>query len=942
MGRAPRPAPREPALPAPPPLLALLLAWASSALAAADPPPAQPWRGVRVVANCHLQGIGADDHPLAVVSELWRADERLGGHLAELSVVHGAAFQGPWTLVAADRRAATVVAALRAGQVRCGSAAERPAVRTRTELLVMAQDGQSSLLDALEERGLDRTRASWWDCTGPGERGLVLVGPADALPPSWELGDWELGRALMGRWAEQEPSRRFLVATRPVAEPSRLVRQARRLLAEEGTVHVDAGSFLDGVSSARNDRFSLLRPLTWSMLESLAPAALVPGETELALGADAFQAELLDHPLPYLATNWQAPAALELPDHRIVAVEGAGGRVRLAFLGVLDPVLQTWVPGLGEAGVTLTDPVSSVQAVVDRLYAASEPPDVVVVLSTAGPQVHAALRRHLRGVDLVVGDPSLVGGRLDQAEWALRPQPPGEEGAPVGVGLDGLATVDLRLGAAGLVAVQARPVEVVPGLPVEPQITSAITSVRAEVYPPLDVPLVPAAQPDAPALAWTEAQWRLLVCEALRRATSADVVLLRELPAPSHVPGPLSELMAVEYLSMLDHLELHRVPGSKLKTVLDRSWGNVPVACGAQPGSDSPVLRGRSLESGRAYRLVTTDRTRATTALGQILEGVPASGPLDPRGVRTVLGPLGPPWTVRAATLAALREVREAAADPDEAVRGLLTAAASDKPPQWAVRLRGLSLSASRFQGADQGAFASIPETLATSPTSFTLSTAADLALERDELALFWDLRYRQSYASLATAGSEVQESADDWRLSTSVELPSLSRRVLLTWKPYSELAFDSEHTPTTDELGLANPRQADLSLAVGAAAGATGPLSSLRLGAFASRDLARLLDKPTEWGGKAEVGTSTSLGWTTWTVTGEGSVYADTSVDDESDLRFKLLGTTKLAAPLARWLAVSLSAQGFLLQGRVPQTAVVDGSWQVGAALDASGVWAL
>lgn len=889
-----------------------------------------------------MQGIGADDHPLAVVSELWRADERLGGHLAELAVSHGAAFQGPWTLIAADRRAATVVSALRAGQVRCGAPTERPAVRTRTEVLVMAQDGASTLLDALEERGLDRTRAGWWDCTGPGDRGLVLLGPVDALPSSWQLGDWELGRALMGRWAEEEPSRRFLVAARPVAEPSRLVRQARRLLAEEGTVHVDVGSFLDGVSSTRNDRFSLLRPLTWSMLASLSPSALVPGETELVLGAPALHAELVDHPLPYVATNWAAPEPLELPDHRMVDVRGPGGHVRLAFLGVVDPLLQTWVPGLSEAGVTVTDPVPAVQAVVDRLFAEPEPPDVVIVLSAASAPVHAALRRELRGVDLVLGDPSMAGDRVDRLDAELRPLPPGEEGAPLGLGVDGLATVDLRLGAAGLVAVQARPVDVDPRLPVEPQITSAITSVRAEVYPPLDTPLVPAAQPAAPALAWTEGQWRLLVCEALRRATQADVVLLRELPAPAHVPGPLSELMAVEYLAMLDRLELHRVPGSKLKTVLDRSWGNVPVACGAQPGSDSPVLRGRSLESGRSYRLLTTDRTRATTALGQILEGVPATGPLDPVGVSTVMGPLGQPWTVRAATLQALREVREGQEDPDQAVRDLLAAAEAEKPPQWVLRLRGLTLSASRFQGADQDAFAGIPETLATSPTSFTLSTTADLSLERDEARLFWDLRYRQSYASLASAGSDVQESADDWRLSTSVELPALTRRLLLTWKPYSELAFDSEHTPTTDELGQANPRQADLSLAVGAAAGATGPLSSLRLGAFASRDLATLRDKPTEWGGKAEVGTSTSLGWTTWTVAAEGQVYADTRADDESDLRFKLLGTTKLAAPLARWLNVSLSAQGFLLQGRVPATQVVDGSWQVGAALDACGVWGL
>jgi len=913
------------------------------------PDPASPWYQpppdgvVDLVYTGALGGIGSGRFPLEVIHPLWALQDAGELALSGLEVVPGGARQPPFSLLAGDGRIRTVVTALQQGSPICEEPRLVEGVATGTEQLFPDGADDAGLMAGLRAQGLAPKPTMVRACRGAGGQALLLLGPADE-EPSWELPRWEIVRGLRGTAQSEQGQTRFRGVVLPTAETSRLVHQARAFLdAHPGALFVDAGSFLDGASSVRNDRLSLHRPLGWQLLTSLHPAALVPGETELALGARAFHADQEGRGLPYLASNWEAPAELELPDHVLVQVDTAAGPVRVAFVGVLDPALAAWIPALGQEGVRITDPVTATQAVVDALYASDTPPDTVVALTSAQGEVLTALRVGLRGVDLLAGDPTFATLRVRSRDATLRPLGPEEKGAPLTLSLDGLATAHLRVSPGkGLVGVQAAPILVGPELPADPEVVAAITATRALTYPPLDLPLVPAAQADDPTAAWTPADWSRLVCEAVRDTTGADVVMLRSLPVPDGVPGPLSELLAVDYLAMLDRLELHRVPGDKLKAVLDRAYGTVPVACGASPGSDAPKARGRALEATRTYRLVTTDRTLTATALGQILASAGSTLPLDPAPVVPLLDERGDPLTIRSATLKSLRRQRRGQTEPDQAVRTFLAQAASQTPGMWLLRITGISLAGQRFQGADQAAFAEVPETLATSPSSFGLSTAADLALQYSDPGVAWDLHLRESYARQDVAGSDSSETADDWRASTSVGLPGTSCPAVLTWSPFSELLFDSEFTPTVDEAGATNPRQEDLSLTLGLSAAAKGPLTTLRLGGFANRDLARLRTKATEWGGRAEAGTSVKLGLLGWSTTTEAFLYANTPDDDASDLRFKVQEDTTLAVPLARWLNIALVGQGLLLQGRAPSNDVLGGSWSVGAALTSAGAFDL
>ncbi|RME25260.1 MAG: hypothetical protein D6798_09390, partial [Deltaproteobacteria bacterium] len=891
-----------------------------------------------------LGGIGSDTYLYEAVHDLREIDAELEADLVELRVISGVAAQGRASLQAVDGRVATVLQGLTGRAPTCDPAVAVLAAHSPLDTVVLDAPGRPELLDRFADRGYEILPWSRARCVADAGGELWLLVPADVDPGelSWSRDDWELRRGIVGRLEGEDGAVGFRITSSPVQETSRLFALARRLLDEDPqAIYADAGSFVDGASSVRNDRLSLHRDLGFDMLTRLEPGVLVPGATELAKGARRWHDEQSDRDLPYIASNWEAPDDLELPDHVVIARDTAVGTIRVAFVGVVDPALARFIPELDDDGVTIADPIAATQAVIDRLHDGDAPPDAVVVLTTGGGELLERIRLHLRGADLLVGDSSFATFRVVHRDVSLRQIPPQRKGAPVTLSLDGLATVDLRFdGDRQLVAARSTPWLVQEDLPSDREVRARIQAVRAEEYPRLNRPLIPAADPDDPAAGWDPAAWSELVCTTLAAGTRADAVLLRDLDAPERIPGPLTELLVVDQFAALDVVQVHRIPGDRFAKVLDKAFGAVPVACGA---ARTGKARGRSIESGRTYRLVTTDRTLQATPLGEILQGVAASGPLDPAPVEVPRGQKGHPLTLRAAVLQTLREVRAGQEDGDAAVRAFLESAPTSTPGMWLLRLRGIDFSIDRFHGTGDDAFANVPETLATSPSSTTLSGEADVAVEYSDAGVAWDLRHRQSYAETRTGDGARSESADDLRWSTSIEVPAwaLGADGSLPWSPYSELLYDTELSPTVDEEGNANPRQQDLSLAAGMAAGSTGLLDTLRVGLFVNRDLSDL-SKSTEWGGKAEVETSVGVGFASWVSTLDAQVFADTPDADDSDLRLRTEGETKLAMPLARWLSASLYARGFLIQGRVPATDHLGFSWTLGASLDATGVFEL
>ncbi len=925
------------------------------------PVDARSGRRVQLLYTGARRGVGSGRYLFELLRHLRDAAAATDASLAHIESVHGVLAQEPWLLRSGDHRVEGVLAFLDGTDLRCGPPEPVSAIDTGVDVLVMDWEAPPAAISALSERAGPTVSFSRRSCTNAAGTEAVLLSPAGvSAMPDWDPSAWEFRKSLRGGLAEGDVEHPFLVVGRPIQEASRTFARIAQLRADQpGALYVDAGSFVDGASSVKDGELSLHRPLGYQMLARLAPSAVAPGDTELIAGAEAFHAEVAGVGLPYIATNWDTTdeaAALQLPPFRVETVQTPDGELRVGFISILDPELATAHPQIVADGVKITDPVETVQPVVDALHALDAPPDVVIALTTAGPLVQSRVRRELRGVDLMLGDTSFATLRVSREDVRVDHVPADQKAAPLTLALDGLAAVELQFdGPEGqLDALSMAPLAVAGEGPFDAEVRGAVTRTRAQTYPPLDRPLLPAPTDD-PTGTWRPDQWAKMVCEAVRLRTDADSVLLGEIPPPPRTPGALSEMAVVDQLAQLDQIEEHRIPGDAIQKLLDRAYGHVPVACGAVPGG-TPLIDGRPFDVARVYRVVSTDLTRRATPLGGIIDPNRVSRPWDGPPTAVLTTEDGRPLTLRQAVLDAMRFVRDTNGGPARVASVLLSFDPTHRPPRWFGRIRQAALQVERFEGTGTDVFAAVPETLATSPSSFTLGSTGDVSLEYSDKRVAGDLRFKSAYTKITSEGTEdldgdgqpdpiEAETADDWQLSTTWAAVGLyyPRETPLQFAPYTELRFDSEYTPIEAEDGTENPRQSDLSLALGVAARKWGMLQVWRIGAFANRDMAQLDEKPTEYGGRTDFELVKSLGPALrWSLLGDVQVYANTSDDDPSDLRLRAFGETRLALPLARYLEIAGFAQGFALQGRVPETNELGTSTNVGVALQSAGAFRL
>jgi len=911
----------------------LLLGTILAALAqdAAPLPPTKT--SIRIVYTGNQNGVSAGRYAFLALEPLQAA-----GTLRSVVSYNGALVQGPWALWTDSGRVQAVLDVLGGGEVRCGAPEPVAVLQTSTERIAFDGAGPPA---ALRSRG-EVVAASRRRCESDGGAAWLL-GPATGAP-DWALSSFEFRRLLR---VEDETGGMWMVGL-PIHDAARIFARIAALRAEPGALFVDAGSFVDGASAIVSGGLSLHRPLVFETLEGLGPNVLVPGESELVGGPERFFAEAAQHStLPYIATNWHSTEArFALPGHATVSVDTPAGPVRLAFLGMLDPSLLATVPALAAQGITITDPIPALQAAADALYASDAPPDAILVLTTAPAPLMEEARRRLHGVDLMMGDQTFATIRVGQRTVRLRDLPPAQRAAPLTLSLDGAAVVDLQFAwkpdsGPALEQVTSTPQWVRTEQAPDPATVAAVTQTRARVYPPLDVPLLPAFQATVP---MEQDAWEDLICEAVRDAARADTVFLSPLPPLNAPPGPMTLLQVAGALTVLDTLQVHTVSGASYASLLDKASGmGGLVACGATAASKKP--QGRSIDTARFYRVVSTSHTTAGHPIGALLDSAKPVRPFDPPASVPLRGADGQPAPLRGTALDHLQSIRDSGGGP-EAIAGWLAAAPGRTPPMWTLRVRQLSAQLSDFQGTGDDAFSAVPETLATSPSSFTLGSVSDVSIEHSAASVSSDLRLRTAYTRLQTdEADEVAEAADDVRISASLSVPAwaLQPAPALGLVPYTELLFDSELTPTTDEDGSLNSRQADLSLALGLSSKPWGMLTAARLGGFANRDMAQLSEKPTEFGGKLDWATSKALGTAaTWTTTGDLQLFGRTPDDDSSDLRFRGLAETRLSLPLASYLSISLYAQGFVLKGRTDETDGWGAAHTFGATLDVVGAFTL
>lgn len=268
-------------------------------------------------------GIG----PGAVRFELHERVEDTPLEPTAIASVHGWLIQGPWAVAAESRDLSDTLRLFGETAPACGEPRQATSLRGPSETLLVEGDRRG--LGA--ELGVSAALVEARTCT-VGEVEALLVGPRNRPVPSFELSRWETRQALAWTLADGAPADAI---GRPVAEGTRRFGVLRRTRPEVD-LFVDAGRFVDGVSTVRDNQLSLHRPTAFALLRDLEPDALVPGDTELAAGPAALLEEAPD--LPWVATNWSTDDEdVQVLPYRIATT--AGGR-RVLLLGVVDPRIE--------------------------------------------------------------------------------------------------------------------------------------------------------------------------------------------------------------------------------------------------------------------------------------------------------------------------------------------------------------------------------------------------------------------------------------------------------------------------------------------------------------------------------------------------------------------------------------------------------------------------
>ncbi|MBT3223589.1 MAG: hypothetical protein HN348_31345, partial [Proteobacteria bacterium] len=514
-----------------------------------SPPPAEepvgPGQQLRLVYTGASNGIGAGRYRFDWVETLSPKPKAVTAH-------HGALSQDQYVVMAPDQGVASVLAFLDDDKIDCEAAEEAYVWQTEKALIFSTGKGDFEIEET------QPVVATQQKCSNSKGNEALLLATKEGAGPEWEVEKFEFRLSLL---LEDESGKTSHAIGVPVQEGARRFNVLSELTKEDpNSLFIDAGAFVDGTSSVRANALSLHRPVGFSMLRRLSPAALAPGETELAGGAKPFLEEAGE--LPYVATNWQTEdASLQLPPTLIREVNG----LRVAFLGVLDPELHDWIPRLETEGVTIADPLESAQAAIDGLDDA----DVVVVLTSLAPVPLRHLQKNLLGADLIIGDSGIPTHSIEQLDIEVNREDDGH-GVTLPLAGIGVAEIDLVDNAVSAIHMSPRPVPAT----IEPdaEVMAAVTRTRAAEYPALEALLLPATAED-PTAPLARDTWYKMVCESVAEYAKADLVLLPELPKANPIPGTLTELLVVDRLALLDTLEVHWIPGDRMERLLHTLYG---------------------------------------------------------------------------------------------------------------------------------------------------------------------------------------------------------------------------------------------------------------------------------------------------------------------------------------------------------------------------------
>ena len=699
----------------------------------------------------------------------------------------------------------------------------------------------------------------------------------------------------------------------------------------------------------------------FTALRDIGYRIVVPFEFELSLGAEGLRRLRQEFPeVTLLAANVGVGDTTTFVRSRIVTLGGQ----RVGVIGLVNAGIRDRLPRAVLSAYTFEAPTPVARREVARLRAAGA--QAVVVLSNLDPSDNALLAQEVPGVDAIVADlpvraaPEAMRLRVDLPDRPfVRPGTPAlvARSAANGIGV-GVLALEFRArpdtGGAFVAALEHRVTMLTDRIAPDTALVrrlEALAGRSAEARGELMFPAFPDIVARHPALAEVDATtrrgrvskalWEGFMARRLREQAGAEVAVIRRLDQFPPLIGKLHENEVGEWLWTEDEIVVLDLPGADLKALLRADTRGELATSGVDLARN--LVLGHRIDDAATYRVATSDVLVDGARARFFARGLRSRRhfAIEPGTGRLRAEAAAPTIAVRDLILGELRRVRGVAkgdaqidslaaylaADPAHVD---VTTLSFDRPTIWA--------SVNRIAGND--GYVGVPESRILAKDAWVAGVSGRVVRTTSRRLRATDLGVGFAFAQqqVTGAGAGRIETADDlkldWTLRPSFDAPS-PRRL----HPFVRGLFDSEFSPTVQPAtGVRNPRQLSLRAVAGVMARPSARWRRADVGVVIENDFGR---PNLQAGVQSRVDLERPIrSGMTYRLRNDLTYFLPTRDDTPADLALRYGMVHDLLVPLVDELSLSISADFFFFQGKVPATRQLGVSSQLRVGLTYDRLW--
>jgi hypothetical protein len=680
-------------------------------------------------------------------------------------------------------------------------------------------------------------------------------------------------------------------------------------------------------------------------LSRLGYDMVLPYEFELSLGPENLKELISTYPdISWIASNLESSdtALFETSQLRVI------DSLKVGFIGLVEPDLETNLPGKILQTFKFKNPSKAAQDAVDELL--DQGAEVIMALSNMSNDENAILAESVYGIDLIISDISSNGTPFNLVKEVQLPKRKQRGyGRPyhiantydygIAVGrLDLTVVKDTALSRSVLTSITEKNYPVNDRIQADTFLVNDITATlnfatreKGELMFPAFIDIIE----QEPSLAETDditrngrmskSLWEQFIANLLRSSSPAEVSIVRQVPSFLPLIGKLHEREVRSWLWIEDDIVMMDMTGRDIRRLIESDFENQLVTSGIKsydyPSGRFWFIMGRFLRDDVYYRVATTN----ILSEGPFEEHFRWALRKSDKFQMTPKGALkedkdGEAIALRDYMLSEMKRIRGLGKGKThhENIAKIL------KPPTsyeklFTFNFQNPTLWTSINRSYKGEGYETVPESRIIAANSFVIGVQGGLITTLDKEKSAWDMGIRMAFAeqSADVGADEYQktETMDDINFNLTYRYKGNSRKKL---HPFARLEYDTEFTPTFNtSLAADNPRQKILRNVVGLSKEFSPRWPIVEFGVTGENDFAL---NHFQYGLQARTLGRFPLDkyWRTlYTLTNNFNYYFKTPNDTDRELEIKYNMVHELLVPLFGDLSLNVAADFFFFKGK-------------------------